>query len=50
MLKDRWGSRKLRLTVESMRAFYACCLCLQDAQRPVCCAQGHVFCKVCGVR
>ncbi|WFC96009.1 hypothetical protein MBRA1_002665 [Malassezia brasiliensis] len=47
MLKDRWGSRKLRLTVESMRAFYACCLCLQDAQRPVCCAQGHVFCKEC---
>ncbi|WFD00090.1 hypothetical protein MYAM1_002836 [Malassezia yamatoensis] len=46
MLKDRWGSRRLRLTVESMRAFYACCLCLQKAQRPVCCAEGHVFCKV----
>ncbi|WFD44412.1 hypothetical protein MPSI1_003080 [Malassezia psittaci] len=46
MLKDRWGSRRLRLTVESMRAFYACCLCLQKAQRPVCCAEGHIFCKV----
>lgn len=50
MLKDRWGSRKLRLSIESMRAFHACCLCQQSAQRPVCCAEGHLFCKVgCGL-
>lgn len=46
MLKDRWGSRKLRLSVENMRGFHACCLCLQSAQRPVCCSEGHLFCKV----
>lgn len=47
MLKDRWGSRSLRLSKENMRAFYACYLCLQAAQQPVCCGEGHLFCKVC---
>ncbi|EDP45483.1 hypothetical protein MGL_0472 [Malassezia globosa CBS 7966] len=45
MLKDRWGSRSLRLSKENMRAFYACYLCLQAAQQPVCCGEGHLFCK-----
>ncbi|PKI82759.1 hypothetical protein MVES_003263 [Malassezia vespertilionis] len=47
MLKDRWGTRKLRLSTENMRAFQACYLCLQDAQRPVCCSEGHMYCKEC---
>lgn len=47
MLKDRWGSRSLRLSKENMRAFNACHLCLQTAQQPVCCFEGHLYCKVC---
>lgn len=47
MLKDRWGSRRLRLSKENMRAFYACYLCLQTAQRPVTCHEGHLYCKEC---
>jgi len=47
MLKDRWGSRSLRLSKENMRAFYACYLCLQTAQRPVVCSEGHLYCKEC---
>lgn len=47
MLKDRWGSRSLRLSKENMRAFNACHLCLQTAQQPVCCTEGHLYCKVC---
>ena len=47
MLKDRWGSRSLRLSKENMRAFNACHLCLQTAQQPVCCPEGHLYCKMC---
>lgn len=47
MLKDRWGSRSVRLSKENMRAFYACYLCLQTAQRPVTCPEGHLYCKEC---
>lgn len=47
MLRDRWGSRRKRLGAENLRAFDACCLCLQRAQRPVCDSHGHLFCKEC---
>lgn len=47
MLKDRWGSRRVRLSKENMRAFHACYLCLQTAQRPVTCHEGHLYCKEC---
>ena len=46
MLRDRWGSTRQRLGTENLRPFDACCLCLHTAQRPVCCAEGHLFCKV----
>lgn len=47
MLRDQWGSRRKRLGAENLRAFDACCLCLQRAQRPVCDSHGHLFCKEC---
>lgn len=46
MLKDRWGSRSVRLSKENMRALNACYLCLETAQHPVCCLEGHLYCKV----
>src|SRR6185312_6537870 len=30
-----------------MRNFDACFLCLQRARDPVCCSQGHLYCKEC---
>ncbi|KAG9299930.1 hypothetical protein G9A89_009658 [Geosiphon pyriformis] len=36
-----------RLGRDSMREFDACYLCLQRARSPVCCSQGHLYCKEC---
>jgi len=32
---------------DSIKDIDACCLCLQIAIKPVCCQQGHLFCKEC---
>src|SRR6266540_2140703 len=30
-----------------MREYDSCCLCLQRARDPVCCTQGHLYCREC---
>ncbi|CAG8457413.1 10311_t:CDS:2 [Paraglomus occultum] len=42
-----YGTKKQRLGRDSMRNFDACFLCLQRARDPVCCSQGHLYCKEC---
>ncbi|CAG8488599.1 6617_t:CDS:2 [Acaulospora colombiana] len=42
-----YGTKKQRLGRESMREYDACFLCLQRARDPVCCTQGHLFCREC---
>ncbi|KAJ7127189.1 hypothetical protein C8R44DRAFT_874258 [Mycena epipterygia] len=44
-----YGTKRQRLGNESMRRFDACSLCLQTAREPVCCKDGHLFCKECAV-
>ncbi|KAF7330399.1 RING-type domain-containing protein [Mycena venus] len=44
-----YGTKRQRLGNESMRRFDACSLCLQTARDPVCCKDGHLFCKECAV-
>ncbi|KAJ7219972.1 hypothetical protein GGX14DRAFT_432629 [Mycena pura] len=44
-----YGTKRKRLGNDSMRPFDACCLCLQTAREPVCCKDGHLFCKECAV-
>jgi nitric oxide synthase-interacting protein len=46
-LKDVWGSKNVRVGAESMRRFDQCSICLNEAERPVTCDQGHLFCKEC---
>lgn len=46
MIQD-WGTVTQRLSAESHRAFDACNLCLYQAQNPLCCRKGHIFCKTC---
>lgn len=47
MLGDRWGSKKVKLGSESFRQYDQCSLCLNRAESPVVCHQGHLFCKEC---
>ncbi|PWN50980.1 hypothetical protein IE53DRAFT_386689 [Violaceomyces palustris] len=47
MTQDQWGSKKLRLGKESMRGFDCCSICLSGAVDPVCCSEGHLFCREC---
>lgn len=42
-----YGSQQQRLGTESMRKFEFCYLCLHFAKEPMCCDQGHLFCKSC---
>ncbi|CAB4399210.1 unnamed protein product [Rhizophagus irregularis] len=42
-----YGTKKQRLGRDSMRECDACYLCLQRAREPVCCTQGHLYCKEC---
>ncbi|KAJ7178646.1 hypothetical protein C8R43DRAFT_468110 [Mycena crocata] len=44
-----YGTKRQRLGNESMRRFDACSLCLQTARDPVCCKDGHLFCKECAM-
>lgn len=47
MLGERWGSKKIKLGAESFKQFDQCSLCLNSANNPVLCLQGHLFCKEC---
>lgn len=47
MLGERWGSKKIKLAAESFKQFDQCSLCLNSAENPVLCHQGHLFCKEC---
>ncbi|RIB11467.1 hypothetical protein C2G38_2020319 [Gigaspora rosea] len=42
-----YGTKRQRLGRDSMREFDACFLCLQRARDPICCDQGHLYCKEC---
>ncbi|RIA96336.1 hypothetical protein C1645_687968 [Glomus cerebriforme] len=42
-----YGTKKQRLGRDSMRECDACYLCLQRARDPICCTQGHLYCKEC---
>ncbi|EJT96582.1 hypothetical protein DACRYDRAFT_120012 [Dacryopinax primogenitus] len=42
-----YGTKRQRLGVDSMRPFSACSLCLSRARDPVCCSQGHLYCREC---
>ncbi|CAK5268773.1 unnamed protein product [Mycena citricolor] len=44
-----YGTKRQRLGNESLRRFDACVLCLQTAREPVCCKEGHLFCKECAM-
>ncbi|CAG8434481.1 7367_t:CDS:2 [Scutellospora calospora] len=43
----KYGTKKQRLGRDSMREFDACFLCLRRARDPICCEQGHLYCKEC---
>lgn len=47
MLEKRWGSKKVKLGAESFREYDQCSLCLNRAESPVVCQEGHLCCKVC---
>jgi len=42
-----WGTKTVRLGGDSLKDFDACSLCLHQAMDPLCCPQGHLFCKAC---
>jgi nitric oxide synthase-interacting protein len=46
LAKD-YGSAKSRIGQDSQRTFEQCHLCLTTANEPVCCLEGHIFCKDC---
>lgn len=47
MLRDRWGSKRVKLGAESFKQFDQCSLCLNGVESPVVCNGGHLFCKEC---
>ena len=42
-----WGSKKKRLTKDSIKKFYACTICLKLCDLPLICPNGDLFCKEC---
>lgn len=46
-LAKEYGSAKSRIGQDSQRTFEQCHLCLMKAAQPVCCLEGHIFCKDC---
>lgn len=42
-----YGTQRERLGKESVKPFDACCLCLKRLLLPLCCPEGHLFCKEC---
>ena len=45
--KAGYGSMHARLGKDAMKAFDHCTLCLQPVVQPLCCNEGHIFCKEC---
>eukprot|EP00026_Physarum_polycephalum_P011194 Phypoly_transcript_11399.p1 GENE.Phypoly_transcript_11399~~Phypoly_transcript_11399.p1 ORF type:complete len:316 (+),score=61.30 Phypoly_transcript_11399:96-1043(+) len=43
----KYGTQKQRLNKDSLKHFDACSLCLQPVIDPMCCLQGHLYCKEC---
>jgi len=42
-----WGTQQVRLGGDSLKDFDACTLCLHQADEPLVCTKGHLFCKAC---
>lgn len=42
-----WGTQKVRLSSDSLRAWDACGLCLKLPKEPLVCPNGDMFCKYC---
>ncbi|KAH7372893.1 hypothetical protein KP509_17G027400 [Ceratopteris richardii] len=42
-----YGTQKQRLGKDSIKPFYACCICLKPFIDPLSCPKGHVYCKEC---
>ena len=42
-----WGSKRKRLTKDSIKKFYACTICLKLCDIPLVCPNGDLFCKQC---
>lgn len=47
MLKNEYGTNKIRLGQDSQRNFEQCHLCLHEVKNPVTCEKGHIFCRDC---
>lgn len=45
-----YGTQKTRIGTDAQKQFNQCFLCLQQFVNPLCCSQGHVFCKNCIVQ
>jgi len=43
----KYGTQRQRLGKDSMKHFDSCSLCLQTVVDPMCCLQGHLYCKEC---
>jgi len=41
------GAKTVRLAACSIKPFDACCICISTVTNPVCCREGHLFCKEC---
>jgi nitric oxide synthase-interacting protein len=46
-LKNVYGTLETRVGRDSMKPIDSCSLCIAQARTPVCCEQGHVYCKEC---
>lgn len=46
-LKGIYGTLESRVGRDSHKEFDSCCLCLTTAKQPLCCNQGHIYCKEC---
>eukprot|EP00457_Paulinella_chromatophora_P008928 gb/GEZN01008977.1/.p1 GENE.gb/GEZN01008977.1/~~gb/GEZN01008977.1/.p1 ORF type:complete len:340 (-),score=42.62 gb/GEZN01008977.1/:242-1261(-) len=45
--KMGYGTRKVRMSGDMLKDFDACHLCLHQAESPMACSKGHLFCKAC---
>eukprot|EP00808_Paulinella_micropora_P021580 g19906.t1 len=45
--KMGYGTKKVRMSGDMMKDFDACHLCLHQAEAPMACTKGHLFCKAC---
>ncbi|KAJ4459125.1 putative two-component sensor histidine kinase BarA [Paratrimastix pyriformis] len=45
--KIKYKSQEMHIGSESLKNFDDCGLCLQPVREPLCCPQGHLYCKSC---